>query len=300
MTVFETDPSTAMRSGIIACVVAGLIGVMSLVFAALAPPTLLSLLLLAVAVAAFVALAWLIWTMRGLNALSYSLDRNSFVIRHGNAREIIPMAEVQRIIPALDIADGARVRRIPLSDWWVCDGTHPALGKIRFYATGPLEHQSIIVTPDVSFGVSPFDLDAFDEAFETRLAMRPTQDVAFARIIPGIRSSALWGDRMARFMVGLAVLVFVVLLAVTFGRFAALPRSIPLHFNNAGQVDRFGADSSVFGLAAIAFGALVGNTLLGAFLFRANERLAGYLAWGGGIIVQLFFGVAAATVMGGG
>lgn len=298
--VFETDPSTAMRSGIIACVAAGLIGVVCLVFAALVPPTILNVLLLGLAVAAFVTLAWLIWMMRGLNALSYSLDRNSFVIRHGNAREIIPMAEVQRIIPALDIADGARIRRVPLPDWWVCEGTHPALGPIRFYATGPLEHQSIIVTPDVSFGVSPFDLDAFDEAFETRLAMRPTQEVAFARIVPGIRSSPLWSDRLARVMVGLGLLVFVMLLAIAFGGYAALPRSIPLHFNNAGQVDRFGSASSVFGLAAIAFGALVGNTLLGAFLFRANERLAGYLAWGGGILVQLFFGVAAATVMGGG
>lgn len=298
--VFETDPSAAVRSGIIACVAAGLAGVVSLVLAALVPPTLFSLLLIALALGAFVVLAWLIWTLRGLNALSYSLDRNSFVIRHGNAREIIPMAEVQRLIPALDVAEGARIRRVPLSGWWVCEGTHPALGKIRFYATGPLEHQSIIVTPDVSFGVSPFDLDAFDEAFETRLAMRPTQDVAFARIMPGIRSSALWGDRMARILVGLGIFVFVALLALAFGGYAALPRSIPLHFNNAGQADRFGSDGSVFGLAAIAFVALMGNTLLGALLFRANERLAGYLAWGGGIVVQLFFGVAAATVMGGG
>jgi membrane protein YdbS with pleckstrin-like domain len=298
--LFETDASTAMRSGAIACVVAGLIGFLCLVLAALIPPTLFSLLLIALAVAAFVATAWMIWTMRGLNALSYSLDRNSFVIRHGNAREIIPMAEVQRLIPALDVEDGARIRRFPLTDWWVCDGTHPALGPIRFYATGPLENQSIIVTPDVSFGVSPFDLEAFDEAFETRLAMRPTQEVAFARITPGLRSSPLWGDRMARLLVGLGVLVFVLLLAVAFGGYAGLPRSIPLHFNNAGQVDRFGSASSVFGLAAIAFGALAGNTILGALLFRANERLAGYLAWGGGIVVQIFFGVAAATVMGGG
>jgi len=298
--VFETDPTAAMRSGIIASVAAGLMGVVCLVVSALVPPTLLSLLLLALAVAAFVALAWLVWTMRGLNALSYSLDRNSFVIRHGNAREIIPMAEVQRIIPALDVVDGLRVRRLPVLDWWVAEGQHPALGRIRFYATGPLEQQSIIVTPDVSFGVSPFDLDAFDEAFETRLAMRPTQDVAYARITPGLRSSALWGDRMARFLVGLGTIVFVTLLAIAFGGYAALPRSIPLHFNNAGQVDRLGSASSVFGLAAIAFGALVGNTLLGAALYRANERLAGYLAWGGGIVVQLFFGIAAGTVMGGG
>ena len=298
--VFETDPTTAMRSGIIACVVASLISAVGLAVAILTPPTLLSLLLIGLAVAGLIAVGWLIWSMRGLNALSYSLDRNSFVIRHGNAREIIPMAEVQRLIPAQDVAEGLRVRRLPLPDWWVADGQHPALGKIRFYATGPLEAQSIIVTPDVSFAVSPFDLDAFDEAFEARLAMRPTQDVTFARITPGIRSSPLWSDRIARLLVGLGILFFVLLLATAFGGYAALPRSIPLHFNSAGQVDRFGSASSVFGLAAIAFGALAGNTLLGALLFKANERLAGYLAWGGGILMQLFFGMAAATVMGGG
>ena len=87
--IFETDPSTAMRSGIIACAVAVLMGVVCLALTALVPPTLFSLLLIALAVASFIAVAWLIWSLRGLNDISYSLDRNSFVIRHGNAREII-------------------------------------------------------------------------------------------------------------------------------------------------------------------------------------------------------------------
>ena len=223
--VFETDPSKALRFGIIACVITGLTGMLCLTMAALIPPTLLSLFLFGLALAAFAAVAWLLWTMRGLNALSYSLDRNSFVIRHGNAREIIPMAEVQRVIPAQDVAEGLRVRRVPLPDWWVAEGLHPALGRIRFYATGPLEHQSIIVTPDVSFGVSPFDLDAFDAAFEARLAMRPTQEVAYARIMPGIRSSTLLRDRMARLLVGLGALVFVLLLAAAFGATQSCPAS---------------------------------------------------------------------------
>jgi hypothetical protein len=289
-----------MRSGIIASIGAGLLGVICLVFAALVPTSLVTLVLLAIAVLALAGLIWLIWNLRGLSAISYSLDRNSFVIRHGNAREIIPMGDVQRLIPALDVADGLRARRLPLPDWWVCDGGHPALGRIRFYATAPLERQSIIVTPDIAYGVSPFDLDAFDEAFEARLAMRPTQEVTFARITPGIRSSPLWSDRMAWALVGLGVLAFVLVLGIMFGGYAALPRSVPLHFDTAGQADRFGTPSSVLGLAAIALGALLGNTVLGGLLFRANERLAGYLAWGGGFFVQVFFGLAALTVMRGG
>ncbi|MBK8836899.1 MAG: hypothetical protein IPO29_19425 [Anaerolineae bacterium] len=63
--LFETDAATAIRSGVIACVVAGLIGLVCLVLATLIPPTLVSFLLLVLAVAACIAIAWLIWTMRG-------------------------------------------------------------------------------------------------------------------------------------------------------------------------------------------------------------------------------------------
>jgi len=96
--LFETAPSPATRAGILACVGTGLVGVICLVFAALLPTTFATLLLLVTAVSAFAALSWLLWQLRGLGDISYSLDRNSFVIRHGNAREIIPMSDVQRLI----------------------------------------------------------------------------------------------------------------------------------------------------------------------------------------------------------
>lgn len=296
---FETDPSQAARSGIIAGVAAGLTGLTALVIGLLIPPSLATLFCLLIVSGAVASVIWLVYHGRSIQAMSYNLDRNSFVIRWGGAREIIPMADVQRIIPGSDIADGLRVRRLPLPGWWVCEGRHAALGHIRFYATAPLESQSIIVTPDRSFGVSPIALDDFDEAFSTRLAMRPTQDVRYARLLPGLRSDPLWTDRPARALIAVGVVGFLALLALVLGAYPGLPQSIPLHYDALGQVDRYGPSSSALGLAGIAAGALAANLVLGGLLFRANERLAGYLAWGGGILIQMLFVAAAATLLGG-
>ncbi len=298
MTLFETDPAQAHRSGIIACVVTAVAGLICAGVAALVPPTILTFVLIVAAVAAFAGVVWLAYQTRGLNNISYSLDRNSFVIRSGGAIEIIPMAEVQRVFPAADIADGLRVRRLPLAGWWVCAGSHPALGKIRFYANAPLDFQSIVVTPDVSFAVSPYDVDVFDESFETRLAMRPTQEVRYSKLTPGLRSNPLWNDRLARVLTASGLVAFLGLLAVAFAVFPALPRTLPLHYSGLGIADRYGPASSVFGLALFAFCAWAANTVIGGLLFRANERLAGYLAWGAGILVQLFFGAAFISIIG--
>lgn len=296
---FETDPSQAVRSGIVVTVATGLTGLTALVIGVLTPPSLTTLLCMLVVGGAIAGAIWLVYQTRAMNAVSYNLDRNSFVIRWGGAREIIPMADVQRVIPGSDIADGLRVRRPPLPGWWVCEGHHPALGPIRFYATAPLEAQSIIVTPDLSFGVSPIALDDFDEAFAARLAMRPTQEVRYGRLLPGLRSDPLWNDPLARALVGVGAIAFIALLALVLGAYPGLPTSIPLHYDALGQVDRYGPASSALGLAAIAAGALAANILLGGALFRANERVAGYLAWGGGIVVQLLFAAAAAALLGG-
>ncbi|MBX7213076.1 MAG: PH domain-containing protein [Thermoflexales bacterium] len=297
MTVFETDPRLATRFGVIACAVLGVLGVFALVVALAIPASLVTFGCLLVALGAGLAVVFLLYQLRGLRSLSYSLDRNSFVIRWGEVREIIPMAEAQRVIAGSEIRQGLRVRRVPLPGWWVGVGRHPALGEIHFYSNDDLDRQSIIVTPDKSFAVSSLNPEAFDDAFNQRLAMRPTQDVQYARIVPGLRSTAAFRDHLAQGLILAAIVVFLGLTAYAFAVYPGLPRALALHYNSLGLPDRFGAASSIFSVVAIALAALAGNAVLGVIAYRLGEKLGAYLAWAGGIFVQIAFALAALSIV---
>ena len=69
-------------------------------------------------------------------------------------------------------------------------------------------------------------------------------------------------------------------------RYASLADLQPLHFNAAGQPDRWGTRVQVFTLPFIGLLALIANGGLG-FLLYERERTASYLLWSGAIVVQV-------------
>ena len=79
-----------MRVGIIACAITGLTGMLCLTMAALIPPTLLSLFLFGLALAAFVAVAWLRnlrpWVRLAGGMLHVLLLVSSLHLRHASGR----------------------------------------------------------------------------------------------------------------------------------------------------------------------------------------------------------------------
>jgi len=60
----------------------------------------------------------------------------------------------------------------------------------------------------------------------------------------------------------------------------------PLHFDSAGQPDRWGTRAQVFTLPFIGMLALIANGGLG-FLLYERQRPAAYLLWSGAIGVQM-------------
>lgn len=296
MTVFETDPRLALRSGIAAVAACVAVFAAAVGAAVVLPITLLTVLCALLAIGAAALVPWLVLNLRNLTQLSYALDRNAFVIRCGDLSEVVPMGDVQHLVPAKDIAARLKVRRAPLPGWWIGTGRHATLPGIHFYANAPLARQVVLVTPDASYAISPYDLEAFQEAFEQRHTMRPTQAVQAARLEPPILRAAFLRDRVARGLLVIALLANIALFAAAAARFPALSGSVPLHFNLLGAADRFGPPSQLFLPAFIGLAVLLVNALLGAVLYRAGDRLAAYLAWGGAIVVQALFVVAVITI----
>jgi len=296
MNVFDADSRLAFTSGAIATGACVFGAIALIVAAALVPMSVTTAFFLYAALGLLVLAGWLAFKSYQLFTAGYSLDRNAFVIRWGQTREVVPMGDVQRVLPGDELEKGLRFPHMPLPGWWFGEASHPALGLIRMYATAPLSDQVIVVTPERSYAVSPYDAEAFLDAFRTRLEMRPTQNVSYARLLPTYAGWPILTDRVAQVLLFLGVALNLCLFGLSAGRFPAAPAQVALHFNAAGLADRFGEKSQLFvppflGLLTLAIGIGVG-----LWSYRKGDKLAAFLLWGGSAIGQLFFVVAAVTI----
>ena len=296
MIVFSTNWRPAVAVGIVSvfalCISIGIAAGLAM----LLPISLITHVLITVSLAMLGVIIWLIYNTYSLSRISYLLDRNAFVIRWGAVREIVPMGNVLRVIAASDIMTDLKFGGLPLPNWWIGDGFHPALGQVRFCSNASLKRQLIIVTPDMNYAISPTDVDGFVAAFRVRFEMGPTQTIQPAHLSPRIMNWPFWTDTLAHTLVLLAIGLNALLFAIGFARYPALPSQLVLHFDAAGTPDRTGPPSQIFGPAIFALQLLVLNFTIALGVYSRGEKLAAYLAWGGSAIVQLFFLIAVITL----
>ncbi len=296
MVEFNTNWRPAVTVGIVS-ILALLIGIgIALGLAMRLPVTLVTHMLITISLIMSSVILWLAYNMYSLSKITYLLDRNAFIIHWGFTREVVPMGDVQRVIAAADIMADLKFSGMALPNWWIGEGYHPALGSVRFCSNASMKRQLIIVTPDMSYAISPADVDGFVEAFRMRFEMGPTQSVQAAHLAPAITRWAFWGDGVAHTLIITAIVLNALLFAVGFARYPVLHGQLVLHFDTSGIPDRFGPPDQVFAPAIIAFQLFVVNLLIALGVYSRGEKLAAYLAWGGSVIVQLFFLIAVASI----
>ncbi|MCS7059585.1 MAG: PH domain-containing protein [Anaerolineae bacterium] len=295
MVVFTAPTRPALIAGIAAMAAACAVLFTLLALAVALPKSLLTFVLITLALGLALFIGWAGWHTYALTHTSYAIDRNAFVIRYGPIRQVIPMGEVQRVIAGSDIAPDMRLLRLPLPGWWIGRGEHPALGKIDLFSTLPLERQIIIVTQAGAYGVSPASMEDFVEAFRVRFQMGPTQLVQPARLQPAFMKWSIWKSPITLGLIVAPIVLNALVFAVSFALFPSLPEQIALHFDASGAPDRFGSPAQIFGPGLIGLGLLIVNLALGAVIYR-GERLAAYLIWGGSSGIQLALLVATLTL----
>lgn len=229
--------------------------------------------------------------------LRYHLNRNGIVIRWAGNEQVIPMGDVQQIVPGRELKNPA-VRRRGLR--WPGhergEGMVPSIGRTRFLATHPLERQLLLVTPGLAFAISPQDPVAFLEGYAARQELGPN------RLLEGglrrARWSAwrIWTDDTAWALLGSAAAINLALLGYLSARFPGLDYLLPLHFSNLGQADRIGTKAELFALPIIGLIILGTNLILGLALYR-RERAGSYLLWGAATAVQALFWLATFSIV---
>lgn len=237
------------------------------------------------------------YQLYGLARSGYDLDRNSLVIQWGAIRQIAPVESIQRIMVGAELeynVSGFRGWRWP--GLMSGQGELPEAGLTLFYSTTPLEQQLILITPALSYAISPIDAAGFIESIKARYELGPTQAVEQKTEHPAFFDWPLWRDRLAHYLLITGTALCLLLFGLVCFRFPDLPQAIPLHYNVLGLPDRTGAPSQILILPLIGLLALGVNTLLGGLLYR-REAMAAYLVWGGTVVVQVLLWIGTMNLL---
>ncbi len=239
----------------------------------------------------------LAYQVYGISRSSYALDRNTLTIEWGPIRQIVPTESIQRIMLGTEVDGGVRRFR-----GWRWPGLMHGQGEVTeagltlFYASTSLQHQLIVVTPTLSYAISPADVPGFIESIKARYELGPTQAVGQTTQRPTFFDWALWRDRLAFAFGAIGLAMLTLLFALICFHFPNLPSRVTMHFNAVGGGDRSGPASDVFILPLIGVMALTVNTGLGLLVYQ-RERMASYVLWGGTLLVQLLLWVGAWNVL---
>lgn len=243
------------------------------------------------------ALVFLVYQTLSCLTLRYRVDRNSVTIRWASAEQIIPIRNIQRIVPGRDFEATIVHRRGP---HWPGhergDGLVPGIGRTRFLATRPLADQLLLVTPARAFAISPQDPDAFLRAFESRRELGPNRLLEQEIHLAPWATWPFWSDHNAWLLLGAAMVINLGLFGYISARFPGLDVQLPLHFNRLGQVDRIAIKTELFVLPIIGLIVLGANVVLGMALYR-RERAGSYLLWGAAAAAQALFWLAAFSIV---
>ena len=222
----------------------------------------------------------------GLLWSGFHVDRNALVIRWGATTQVVPMESVTAVLSGDQLKDITRFRGPLWPGLRVGYGEIEEVGPTLFFSTGPLQKQVILTTPALAYALSLSDPAAFTGILRQRLAMGPTQSVEQASKQPALFTWSFWSDHLGVALLAGALVLLVALFGYISSRYPSLADLQPLHFDAAGQPDRWGTRAQVFTLPFIGLLALIANTGL-VFLLYERERSAAYLLWSGAAGVQL-------------
>jgi len=249
-----------------------------------------------------VALFLLLYRSIAALSLRYRLDRNGLVITWGASRLVVPMEHIQAIVPGSQISSEGGPATRPRA-WWEEIWTGLRAGRTRLAGdrlahlrtTASLVRSIVVLTPDRAYVVSPHDPVAFIEAWHARRPLGPTQHWHEEEQLARLLSLPIWQDSLAWSLTGFGLLANLTLhgyLALVYDR---LPVILPFHFDALGWADRLNSRVEILRLPQVALLMLAMDLALGFAIYR-RERVAAYLVWSGGLVLQLLVWGAVLTI----
>ena len=228
------------------------------------------------------------WT-HALATLSYGIDRNGLMITWGPTRQVVPLGEIERLVPGTAVGVPA-IRGISWLGHHVGRGEIDRIGEVMFYSTHQTPEQVLyVMTSQRTYAISVEDPHAFAREIQIRQELGPTAAVTPHVEREGTAAQPFWEDRRARALVLGALAACLLLWIYVVQRYASLPATLTLSFPPdapSSELVSLAGREALFALPRSATAILAINFALGV-VAHASSRVAGYILFGVAGLAQL-------------
>ncbi|MGC8877729.1 MAG: DUF1648 domain-containing protein [Anaerolineae bacterium] len=241
----------------------------------------------------------LYWTIATLG-LCYGLDRNGIRIWWGGSQWVIPIENIQAVIPVKRLMGDWELRQLCrrrtwLGGWTRCKPLHDGR-MVVWRSNEALENSIAVLTAMRVYIISPEQPETFIQSWRERQPLGTTQNWREEEKPAHWLSSPLWNDRIVWGLMGGTLATSLALFGTMALAYPRLPEQLALHFDVLGQPDRVGQRSEILHLPVAALAMLVVDLSLGFAVYR-RDRVAAYLIWAGGILLQMLTWSALYTIV---
>jgi hypothetical protein len=221
-------------------------------------------------------LLFVYWTY-SLGTMRYALDRNALTITWGDIRQMVPLAQVERLVPGRELPN-PRVAGVSWLGHHVGQAeVEGGVGPTLFYSTHRSPEDLLyLVTPDQSYAVSVDDEVAFAEAVQAQQRLGPLVSVPQTPERLYLAAQPFWEDFTAQALALVAIGAFFAMFGYVYQQYPGLPESIALSFPQLEGVTRVGSKEELLKLPTTGVGLLLINLAL-AFVAHSWERMVGYV-----------------------
>jgi hypothetical protein len=227
----------------------------------------------------------------------YTIDREGIGIQWGLREELIPMADVEWIRLASDLAFSLPLPPVSIPGAVLGSRNHRDLGHIEYIASDA-SNLMLIASHDKIYAISPKDMSGFQNDFARNVELGSITPISGKSSSGNFLISALLKDKFSRMMLLSGIILSTGLLIAT-SFIIPLRESIPLGFNPLGLVTKDSPSDRLLLLPVLSLLMLILDISLGAYLYRKEGfRIASYLAFSASLIMPLsFFGVIVFLVL---
>lgn len=224
-------------------------------------------------------------------SLKYLVGRNALTIVCGGRRYIVPLNQIQKILPGIKGDFTASTPAGSRFGYWIGRGQRKDGGEVLFLTTLPPQEQILLQTESRTYALSPANPAGFLLALQARRQIGPSRRLEEESVTPAWLSLPLWQDRLAQRLLASVMVTNFALYAFVVALFPLLPAVLPFHYNAWGLVDRIEPKSQILFLPTIGLIVLGFNSVLGAIVHRW-EPLATYFLFATSLAVQILLGIA--------
>ncbi|MEN8171535.1 MAG: PH domain-containing protein [Chloroflexota bacterium] len=223
-----------------------------------------------------------------LHNAQYILARDDLQLKWGWRVEVIPMNNIEWILPASDLETPIRLPWLRWPGAILGQRRIPDGRLVEFLAT-KTDNLLLISTTERIYAISPSDPNAFLQAHQRIIELGSLNVSISQSIYPSFLWARVWKTLPARYLLIAGAILCLVLLAWTslaIGKY----NQISLGFTPQGLPNEPLPSIQLMLLPFLSISAYIFNSILGFFLYRReDQQIWAYILWGNSVLVVTIF-----------